>query len=103
MSLILMLEKGKVIESGTHEQLLAIPDGKYAEMCRLALGEGEANVKDTTVVKLDDIAASQDDDELKTLACNTPLPSSPPLSATKSADRGINHEASLIPETEIVI
>lgn len=95
---ILMLEKGKVIESGSHDELLAIPDGKYAEMCRLALGEGEADVKDTTVAKLDaiDHANAEDDDELRTLACNTPLPTSVPSSPTlpKLSDFPDNPEVS---------
>lgn len=38
-----MLEKGKVVECGTHEELMAIENGKYAEMSRLALGEIDIN------------------------------------------------------------
>jgi hypothetical protein len=56
-----MLEKGKVVESGTHDELMKIPSGKYAEMSRLALGETDTKV---------------DDNERK--AINAPLPPSRP-------------------------
>lgn len=62
---ILMLEKGKVVESGTHEELMKIPSGKYAEMSRLALGETDTKV-----------------DENERTAINTPLPPSRPSSPT---------------------
>lgn len=61
-----MLERGKVTETGTHEELMAIPNGKYAELCRLALGQGESK----QVVSADDSQLAQD----------TPLPESRPPS-----------------------
>ena len=75
---ILMLEKGKVIESGTHEELLAIPDGKYAEMSRLALGEGET----------DKLPNDNNEDGRRvtlTAAEGLPLPPSPPESPSLCA------------------
>lgn len=89
---ILMLEKGKVSESGTHDELMAIEGGKYAEMCRLALGEGEKPKSEkgsgpSSSVDLGDGDASEystfrGDSEDVTRAMNTPLPMSPPLSPT---------------------
>lgn len=35
---IIMLEKGRIVEKGTHEELLKKPDGKYAEMWRVQAG-----------------------------------------------------------------
>lgn len=73
-----MLEKGKVIESGSHEELIAIPNGKYAEMSRLALGEEKPKSEESTpVAKENNHATGQsnasftDDDAT---AINTPLP-----------------------------
>lgn len=79
-----MLEKGKVIESGTHEELMAIENGKYAEMSRLALGEVEldkpkASAAATTSVQSENGEVSAKDikfDANEATAINTPLPMS---------------------------
>lgn len=67
-----MLEKGKVTESGTHDELLAM-NGKYAEMSRLALGEG-----DFDYVGNKGDASKEDSGETHLLAADTPLPPSTP-------------------------
>lgn len=76
-----MLEKGKVTECGTHQELIAIPNGKYAEMCRLALGEGEES-KDKPAPGDGDESEKTFVNEDDTLATNTPLPQSRPESPT---------------------
>jgi ABC-type multidrug transport system fused ATPase/permease subunit len=32
---IIVLEKGEIIESGTHEELIKLEDGLYKSLCRL--------------------------------------------------------------------
>jgi ABC-type multidrug transport system ATPase subunit len=82
---ILMLEKGKVIESGTHDELMTIENGKYAEMSRLALGETDfgKKKKDSSASSHADSAEPRErtfsaDEET---AINTPLPLSPLIEA----------------------
>jgi hypothetical protein len=76
-----MLEKGKVIECGTHEELMAIENGKYAEMSRLALGEVDINkpkdAKDaSTLEKKEDSKTEEVFAADQETAVNTPLPMS---------------------------
>lgn len=75
-----MLSKGKVTESGTHEELMKIPDGKYAEMCRLALGTGEVNKPEKGDADASERTLVDEEDGNTTLAVNTPLPLSRPAS-----------------------
>lgn len=78
-----MLEKGKVIESGTHEELMAIPNGKYAEMSKLALGEVDIDKKKNSKQE-NEQPASDDKDKTssadQTHAVAVPLPLSRPTS-----------------------
>jgi len=39
VDVIHVIDKGKIIESGTHEQLSAIPDGAYSSLLRLQFQE----------------------------------------------------------------
>lgn len=75
-----MLEKGKVIECGTHAELMAIENGKYAEMSRLALGEAtpeKPNASESTTDTSNGNEVRNDTfDEEETTAINTPLPTS---------------------------
>lgn len=78
---ILMLEKGKVIECGSHEELMAIENGKYAEMSRLALGEVDLEKPKATSKAGGSEAGdpSKHDDVFdadQETAINTPLPMS---------------------------
>ena len=75
-----MLEKGKVIECGTHEELMAIENGKYAEMSRLALGEATPDKPKASESSRDASHGNESKndtfDENETTAINTPLPTS---------------------------
>lgn len=82
-----MLERGKVVESGTHEELMAIPNGKYAEMSRLALGEVDLDNKARTATVANDSTTQSENgtegpfkdvrfDADEVTAINTPLPMS---------------------------
>lgn len=74
-----MLEKGKVIECGTHEELMDINNGKYAEMSRLALGEVDLDKPKSTKPKESENGDDSKEDKFaadESTAINTPLPMS---------------------------
>ncbi|XP_019165678.1 PREDICTED: ABC transporter B family member 9-like [Ipomoea nil] len=61
--LIAVVQTGKLVEQGTHDELIKDPNGAYTQLVRMQEGNKQQEEK-TTTTSVEDPAAAADDDEL---------------------------------------